>query len=145
MRYLNPPNLSSQAEPFAEPISDYSSYSSMITVLMSHLNLVQTQLETVQHRVDALEFQQMRPLHQAFAPETMRTHYSPIVQAAFKSMKWLFLFLAGFALACIISVGLRTPNNITLVLFDLLQFWLPPLAALVFVIVAIAAVLESLK
>ena len=142
MRYLNPPNPSPQTDYFQNSTPDYAA---MITVLATRLTVLQAQVETVQNRVDSLEFHQMRPFNQTFTPETTQTQYSPIVQAAFKSMKWLFLFLAGFALACILSVGLRTPNSITSTLLDQLQFWLLPLAVLVFAIVVIAAVLESLK
>ena len=74
----------------------------------------------------------------------MQNHYSPPVKLAFSAIRWLFLFLLGFSLACIFSASLNAPQVVTLLL-QLFSVCLKPLVVLTFCSVAIAVFLESLK
>ena len=73
-----------------------------------------------------------------------RKGYSPAVELAFAALKYFFLFLAGFTIAHILSASLGASQIVEL-LFGLFTFCLKPLAALTFCIVALVALVESLK
>lgn len=145
MRYLNSYNLSAHRDPVFEVQPEYAA---MMGMLVTELQSLKTQLTTVQKQVEILELAAVRPIdrHRFRAVET--TQYSddsPMVKTALRSLKWLFLFLAGFALACILAVSLRVPNEAISLLVAFLQSWLLPLVGLTFAIVAVAVLRESLK
>jgi hypothetical protein len=70
--------------------------------------------------------------------------YSPLIQLAFTALKWLFLFLIGFAIASVLSVSLQA-LSVVAVLGSLFSQCLVPLVALTFCIMAGAVILESLR
>jgi hypothetical protein len=70
--------------------------------------------------------------------------YSIVVRLGFKSLKWLFLFLIGFAIACIVSASLQAPQVLQ-ALISLMSAILAPLIVLVLCVMAVAAIIESLK
>ena len=70
--------------------------------------------------------------------------YSSIFRLGFKALKWLFLFLVGFAIACVVSASLQAPQVLE-ALISLMSAILAPLIVLILCIIAGAAILESLK
>ncbi len=82
-----------------------------------------------------------RPLH--ITTETEHD-YSTVVRLGFKSLKWLFLFLIGFSIACVVSASLQAPQVLG-ALTSLMSTILAPLIVLTLCVMVGAAVLESLK
>lgn len=70
--------------------------------------------------------------------------YSTIVRMGFRALKWLFLFLIGFAIACVVSASLQAPQVLQ-ALISLMSTILAPLIVLVLCVMAAAAIIESLK
>lgn len=70
--------------------------------------------------------------------------YSPLLKLGFQAVKWFFLFMSGFSIACVISACLDATGVIS-VLQMLASKAFGPLAVLTFCIVAIVAVLESFR
>ena len=117
------------------------------------LTALYVEVEQIQRRIDALEpadhkTESEKSLRRSSSfpdPVTDRTEYSPIVKIAFEALKFLFLVFAGFALAYVLSVGLRAPYSVIDALHDLASGWLLPLTALTFCAIAVASLNESLK
>jgi uncharacterized coiled-coil protein SlyX len=70
--------------------------------------------------------------------------YSTVVRLGFKALKWLFLFLIGFSIACVVSASLQAQPVLT-ALITLMSMILAPLIVLTLCVMIGAALLESLK
>lgn len=70
--------------------------------------------------------------------------YSTIVRLGFRALKWLFLFLIGFAIACVVSASLQA-SQVLDALISLMSTILAPLIVLILCVMAAAAIVESLK
>ncbi len=70
--------------------------------------------------------------------------YSTVVRLGFKALKWLFLFLIGFSIACVVSASLKAPQVLE-TLISLMSMILAPLIVLTLCVMVGAAILESLK
>ncbi len=146
MRYLSPQTTpsSSQADSSTPYFKSVIAPEVTIALLTAQINRLHAQIYELRQRVTELEAIAYPIDRQYRAPEPENTVYSPIVKLSFKAMKLLFLFLAGFAIAYIL-VGSLGASQVMNVLQILISVWLMPLAALVFCIIAVAAIIESLK
>lgn len=146
MRSLSPqttPSSPSQADVSTHQFSA-SEVATAIAMLTAQVNLLQTQLYTLQYRLNELE-QAADPIDRRYrAPDPENTIYSPIVKLSFKAIKLLFLFLAGFALTYILAGSLGA-SEVTDVLRILISVWLMPLIAMTFGTIALASLVESFK
>lgn len=70
--------------------------------------------------------------------------YSPTVRLAFGVLRWFFLLIAGFSIACLFSASLQATTAVE-ILVHLLSRSIGPLAILSFCTVAIAVISESLR
>lgn len=104
--------------------------------------LYQLQQEMTQQRVDqrdrAVPTRPLQPI-----PE-LPNDYSTVVRLGFKALKWLFLFLVGFSIACVVSASLQAPQVLD-TLISLMSMIIAPLIVLILCVMAGAAILESLK
>lgn len=123
--------------------------SDAIAILTEQLKAAQTANQQLQAQLYWLQ-QQMeqrdrtvpnRPM--PFAPE-IPNDYSTVVRLSFKALKWLFLFLVGFSIACVVSASLQAPQVLE-TLTTLMSMILAPLIVLILCVMVGAAVLESLK
>lgn len=73
-----------------------------------------------------------------------RSDYSPTVKLAFSVLRWFFLFLTGFTVACLFSAILQA-TIVVEILIHLLSRSIGPLAILTFCTVTIATISESLR
>jgi PIN domain len=75
-----------------------------------------------------------------------KTHYdySFVINVGVRVLKWLFLFMVGFLIACIVSASLQAQPVVDKLL-NLIPAMLPPLIGLTLCIMVGAAILESLK
>lgn len=121
--------------------------------MVAMLTGLYVQIEDIRRRIDDLEQtghrteseESLRRYGSFRDSVTERTEYSSIVKIAFKALKFLFLVLAGFALAYVLSVGLSAPHPVIGALQDLASSWLLPLTAMTFCVIAVASLNESLK
>jgi hypothetical protein len=70
--------------------------------------------------------------------------YSTVVRLGFRALKWLFLFLIGFAIACVVSATLQAPGVLQ-ALISLMSTIMAPLIVLILCVMIAAALFESLK
>ncbi len=70
--------------------------------------------------------------------------YSTVVRLGFRALKWLFLFLIGFAIACVVSASLQAPQVLQ-ALMSLISTIVVPLIVLILCVMVGAAIVESLK
>lgn len=70
--------------------------------------------------------------------------YGPLLKLGFQAIKYFFLFIAGFSIACVISACLDATQVLN-VLQVLASKAFGPLSALTFCIVAIVVLLESFQ
>ena len=147
MRHLIPQTLPSspfQAGIPSTPQFISSEVAPTIARLTAQINLLHTQLHTLQYRLDELETA-ATPVNRRYrAPDPETTNYSSIVKLSFKAMKLLFMFLVGFALVYILAGSLNA-SSVTEILRMLMSVWLMPLAAMTFCMIAVASIVESLK
>lgn len=71
------------------------------------------------------------------------SHYSPAVNLAFSVLKWLFLFVVGFVIACIVSATMGA-SDIVQTLVKLMELCLVPLTIFTLCVVATVTIFESL-
>lgn len=71
-------------------------------------------------------------------------NYSGVVRLGFRVLKWLFLFLMGFSVACVLSASLQAQSVLS-VLMGLVSMTLVPLVVLTLCVLLGVAILESLK
>ncbi len=77
--------------------------------------------------------------------KTLKTEdYSFLLRLAFKLLKYLFLVLFGFAIACILSESFG-PFPVVEMLWSSLRQWFWRLAVFVFCFIATAVLVESLR
>ena len=130
------------AEPHTAPTVDYlqeiSKLHNQIRVMQLRQELLQRQLEAQDRMTDSV--QERLPIMRDRPPE----YYSPVVNLAFRVLKWLFLFIAGFTIACTISVSLKAPD-VAHTLLQLMTVSLTPLIAFTLCVIAGAVILESVK
>jgi hypothetical protein len=70
--------------------------------------------------------------------------YSTVVRLGFRALKWLFLFLIGFAIACVVSASLQAPQVLQ-ALMSLISTIVVPLIVLILCVMVGAAIVESLR
>lgn len=70
--------------------------------------------------------------------------YSNVAKLGFRALKWLFLFLIGFAIACVVSASLQAPQVLQ-ALISLMSTVVAPLIILILCVVVGAVIVESLK
>lgn len=100
----------------------------------------------LQHLQQQLEYRDRvkppaRPVH--ITPDSAH-EYSTVVRLGFKALKWLFLFLIGFSIACVVSASLQAQPVLS-ALITLMSMILAPLIVLTLCVMIGAALLESLK
>jgi hypothetical protein len=116
-------------------------YSELIARLSEQLRLTQSQLTLLQEDLAARD---RPPLPPPIQPISKPSRYSLLAQLAFAALKYLFLFLTGFAIACITSYSLGATPLVEL-LFRLITLSLAPVTILTLCTIATAALLESLS
>ena len=114
-----------------------------LQAMQSSNQQMQAQLQYLQQQLEERERAKMptRPIQ--ISPETAND-YSTVVRLGFKALKWLFLFLIGFSIACVVSASLQVPHVLA-ALISLMSMILAPLIVLTLCVMAGAAILESLK
>jgi hypothetical protein len=111
---------------------------------------MQTQLARMQQRLEERDrptnnrphYPQAEPIPQWIIEPS--NEYSSVVKLGFKALRWLFLFLAGFAIACVVSASLQA-SEVVAALNSLMSLILAPLIVLTLCVMAGAAIFESLK
>jgi len=104
---------------------------------------MQTQLQRMQQQLNERD----RPLVPTRPIQSLTENandYSTVVRLGFKALKWLFLFLIGFSIACVVSASLKAPQVLE-TLISLMSMILAPLIVLTLCVMVGAAILESLK
>lgn len=104
---------------------------------------MQVQLSRLQQQLEDRDRAQMpsRPIQ---ITSDTANDYSMVVRLGFKALKWLFLFLIGFSIACVVSASLQA-SQVLSALTNLMSLILAPLIVLTLCVMIGAAVLESLK
>ncbi|MDX2240228.1 MAG: hypothetical protein NW224_06050 [Leptolyngbyaceae cyanobacterium bins.302] len=104
---------------------------------------MQAQLQRMQQQLE--EHDRVKPPTRPMpiTPETAND-YSTVIRLGFKALKWLFLFLIGFSIACVVSASLQA-EPVLAALISLMSMILAPLIVLTLCVLIGAAVLESLK
>lgn len=141
----------SQANNVAQPAdSQPSQKDEEIALLTEQLRAMHAANQQMQAQLQRLQ-QQLNDRDRPIAP--MRpiqlstenaSDYSTVVRLGFKALKWLFLFLIGFSIACVVSASLQAPQVLE-TLISLMSMILAPLIVLTLCVMAGAAILESLK
>lgn len=140
-RFPHPHNrVSPMAQNDAETIAHLTA---QLQAMEARNQQMQAQLQRLQHQLEERDRAQMpnRPIQ--ITPESAND-YSNIVRMGFKALKWLFLFLFGFSIACVVSASLQAPQVLA-ALISLMSMILAPLIVLTLCVIAGAAMLESLK
>jgi hypothetical protein len=70
--------------------------------------------------------------------------YSPAVNLAFGVLKWLFLFIVGFVIACVVSYTMGAQDVVNMLL-QLMQLCFVPLTIFTLCVITIVTILESLQ
>ncbi len=109
--------------------------------LETQLHWLQQQLENRDRANRERDNLPNQPLN--LSPDAFQT-YSGVVRLGFRALKWLFLFLMGFSVACVLSASLQAQSVLT-VLMGLVSMTLVPLVLLTLCILLGVAILESLK
>lgn len=105
---------------------------------------MQEQLFRLQEQLNERDrTQSVRPAR-AYQPPVAGSDYSNYVRLGFRALKWLFLFLVGFSIACIVSASLQAPEVVD-ALISLMSMILAPLIVLTLCIIIGCAVLESVR
>lgn len=114
------------------------------------------QMRTMQNANQQMQAQLLRLQQQLEERDRLKIHrpvqvgnessndYSIVVKLGFRALKWLFLFLVGFAIACVVSASLQAPQVLQ-ALISLISTILTPLIVLILCVMAGAAIVESLK
>lgn len=114
------------------------------------------QMRTMQHANQQMQAQLLRLQQQLEERDRMRVQrpieignessndYSTVVRLGFRALKWLFLFLIGFAIACVVSASLQAPQVLQ-ALMSLISTIVVPLIVLILCVMVGAAIVESLK
>jgi len=104
---------------------------------------MEAQLRQLQRQLEERDRAQMpnRPIQISLESEN---DYSTVARMGFKALKWLFLFLVGFSIACVVSASLQLPQVLG-ALTSLISLVLAPLIVLTLCVLAGTAILESLK
>jgi hypothetical protein len=98
----------------------------------------------MQHRINEGIILGQKPGRPLPAWEETPNDYSLIVRMGFRTLRWLFLFLIGFLIACVMSASLQAKPVVD-TLLSIMPAMLPPLIVLTLCVIAGAAILESLK
>ncbi len=113
-------------------------------------------MRTMQHANQQMQAQLLRLQQQLEERDRMRVQrpiqignessndYSTVVRLGFRALKWLFLFLIGFAIACVVSASLQAPQVLQ-ALMSLISTIVVPLIVLILCVMVGAAIVESLK
>jgi hypothetical protein len=114
-----------------------------LQTMHAHNQQMQAQLSRMQQQLEARDRFDMpnRPIQ--ITSESAHD-YSTIVRLSFKALKWLFLFLIGFSIACVVSASLQAPQVLA-ALISLMSMILAPLIVLTLCVMVGTAILESLK
>ena len=127
-----------------------------LTQLLEQLQAVQSvnrqmQAQNQQIQAQLLQLQAQLNNHQQ-APRSRplppvpqgNSDYSNYVRLGFRALKWLFLFLVGFSITCVVSASLRAPEVVA-TLTSLMSLLLTPMVVLTLCIIIGCAILESLR
>jgi hypothetical protein len=90
-----------------------------------------------------IPLEQFQAIKREYEPDYV-SNYSSVVKLSFRLLKWLFLSLIGFSLACVVSASLQSPQVLQ-ALISLMSTVLAPLIVLMLCILAGAIVIESLR
>lgn len=140
-RSQNPHNLSSSmAQNDAETIARLTE---QLRVMQSDNQQLQAQLHQMQQQLEDRDRTQppTRPLQ---VTSDTANDYSTVVRLSFRALKWLFLFLIGFAIACVVAASLQAQPALA-ALISLMSMILAPLIVLTLCVMIGAAIVESLK
>ncbi|MBF2029802.1 MAG: hypothetical protein IGS48_24115 [Oscillatoriales cyanobacterium C42_A2020_001] len=104
---------------------------------------MQAQLQRLQQQLNERD-RPVAPTRPIQISTESASDYSTVVRLGFKALKWLFLFLIGFSIACVVSASLQAPQVLE-TLTSLMSMILAPLIVLTLCVMVAAAILESLK
>ncbi|MDX2232777.1 MAG: hypothetical protein NW220_24315 [Leptolyngbyaceae cyanobacterium bins.349] len=122
-----------------------------IAQLTAQLQAMQSSNQQMQMQLQQLQLQLIEERDRGQKPNRLvqltsetAQDYSVVVRLGFRALKWLFLFLIGFSIACVVSASLgATPVLATL--NGLISIILAPLIVLTLCVMIGVAILESLK
>jgi len=127
-----------------------------LTQLLEQLQVVQSvnqQMQAQNQQIQAQLFQLQAQLNaqkqasrsRSFQPVPLsNSDHSNYIRLGFRALKWLFLFLVGFSIACVVSASLRAPEVVA-TLTSLMSLLLAPMVVLTLCIIIGCAILESLR
>lgn len=147
MASFNPQNFSqnSPTSPSNTPqdAATIAHLTEQLQAMRSSNQQMEAQLRQLQQQLEARDRVQMptRPIQ--LTPETTGD-YSAVVRLGFKALKWLFLFLIGFSIACVVAASLQVPQVLS-ALTNLMSLILAPLIVLTLCVMVGSVVLESMK
>jgi len=147
-RFQHPHNkISPMAQNEAETISQLTAQLQAVEAknqqMQAQNQQMQAQLTRLQQQLEERDRAQMpnRPIQ---ITSEASNDYSTVVRLGFKALKWLFLFLIGFSIACVVSASLQA-SQVLAALTSLMSMILAPLIVLTLCVMIGAALLESLK
>lgn len=142
MQMQSPSTVSSPQSNWSELNPDLSpaALTQMLEQMQAQNQQIQAQLHQLQAQLNAQKSAgRSRPV-----PAQPPSDYSSYVRLGFRALKWLFLFLVGFSIACVVSASLRAPEVVA-TLTSLMSLLLAPMVVLTLCIIIGCAILESLR